>query len=257
MHFSAWAGARRNISTLFGFCFFGGIATGPARHARASLDNIATELTAGDTTSAEVTARDTASAEVTARDTASSNATARDMPATFGIAATLDADVPGAAAQDTVAAVDQQSVIISERNFDTALDQLPAEILLCISDYMDIADVACMSMCSHLLQQKIGQNCLERFGFDPNSEHGTQDRQDLLLRICRDDDRHYFSLERGYILPNDALAPPLWGPRSSSWRNFKGILYHIVEIHRSHPSRYRLTFDHVQCVMARHRRGRG
>lgn len=144
------------------------------------------------------------------------------------------------------------------------LDNLPVEILLCIAESLGAADVVSLSLSNHRLHRKLGSSCYtvstrQRTPTTKVNACDLESRRDLLHRLARDDSRFYICSICSRLHPLKAIGPPIWCVKCAPhiWERI-GIdyPYHVFDSHRW-PTAYQLNFDHVQCVMARHRSGRG
>lgn len=147
-----------------------------------------------------------------------------------------------------------------ECDVPVTLDKLPIDLVLCIADYLEIADMASLWLCNHNLHHKLDSRYwAHAMAFSPRHDNIPGARQELLMRFARDNGCFYYCFPLQALRRTEALGPPIWmfaGLPEGLGDNLDASPNDLFMMHNDR-NQYVLSFEHVQAVMARHHHGPG
>ena len=134
--------------------------------------------------------------------------------------------------------------------------RLPHELVNVIVDSLNISEAVCLSVCCKYFYHRLGK---DRYRILRKGQGHEDQRNEFLLRLARDHPTLFFCHSCSRLRLVGSVGLPLvgsCGPRlRCMWlTDTEGVPLHSFEMY-GEGAIYRLTFSHVQLVMARHRHG--
>ena len=136
-----------------------------------------------------------------------------------------------------------------------SLAGLPTEIIGCIANYLPVSSAACLALCNHSFQQRLGTRHWDALR-PGDSEEEAEERGAFLSLVAQDLPSYIFCYQCSRLHHEDEIRSP-------------GPIYHPLKLlpccedlqcleldsHVTGWTAYKLSFPHVQIAMKRHRQG--
>lgn len=151
---------------------------------------------------------------------------------------------------------DRRLIVTPGMTMLSIIEELPAEVLLSITDFVCTVDAACFSLSSRSVLYKVGTSSWSKL------RTSTSRRQTFLSRLAKDSKEYICCFPCGKLHLASEIGSA--DQRDDPWNKlrcteFPGLGESQYHLFRTNDSRcgYQLTFQHVQAYMLHHRNGAG